>query len=66
MFQPPVAAAPNAMEIRFPVVAKIGSDWEDGVWMLRFTVDRKGVGGGQFWLAADPARFSFVIPTGSQ
>ncbi len=63
VFQPPVAVPANAAEVRIPVVARIGPDWEDGVWMLRFTLDGAGVGGGQFWLAADPSKFSFVIPT---
>ncbi len=63
VFQPPVAVPARATEVRIPVVARIGPDWEDGVWMLRFTVNGAGVGGGQFWLAADPSKFSFVIPT---
>lgn len=66
VFQPPVAVPPNATEVRFPVVAPIGPDWEEGVWMLRFLVNGAGVGGGQFWLAADPTKFSFVIPTSPQ
>lgn len=63
VFQPPVAVPANATEVRIPVVARIGPDWEEGVWMLRFTLDGAGVGGGQFWLATDPSKFSFVIPT---
>ncbi len=63
VFQPPVAVPARATEVRIPVVARIGPDWEDGVWMLRFTVNGAGVGGGQFWLAADPSKFAFVIPT---
>jgi hypothetical protein len=66
VFLPPVAVPAKAAEVRIPVVAPIGSDWEDGVWMLRFTVNGAGVGGGQFWLAADPSKFSFVIPTSPQ
>jgi TonB family protein len=62
VFQPPVAVPAKATEVRIPVVARIDDDWEDGVWMLRFTVDKGSAGGGQFWLAADPAHFSFVIP----
>jgi len=62
VFQPPVAVPANASEVRIPVVARVGGDWEEGVWMLRFNVDGKSAGGGQFWLAADPAHFSFVIP----
>ena len=62
VFQPPVAVAAGATEVRFPVVAQIGKDWEDGVWALRFTVNGLPAGGGQFWLAADPDHFKFVIP----
>jgi TonB family protein len=62
IFQPPVSVPASATEVKIPVVAKIGPDWEEGVWMLRFTVDGAGAGAGQFWLASDPARFSFVIP----
>jgi TonB family protein len=62
IFQPPVTVPARATEVKIPVVAKVGSDWEEGVWMLRFTVDGAGVGAGQFWLASDPARFAFVIP----
>lgn len=62
IFQPPVAVAAGATEVRIPVVAQIGKDWEDGVWTMRFTVNGAPVGGGQFWLAADPAHYHFVIP----
>ena len=62
VFQPPVAVPANATEVRIPVVANIGADWEEGVWMLRFTVNGAGAGAGQFWLASDPAHFQFVIP----
>ncbi len=62
VFQPPVAVAAGAREVRFPVVAQIGKDWEDGVWALKFTVNKLPAGGGQFWLAADPDHFKFVIP----
>ncbi len=62
VFQPPVAVAAGARELRFPVVAQIGKDWEDGVWSLTFTVNGSPAGGGQFWLAGDPDHFHFVIP----
>lgn len=62
VFQPPVAVPANATDVRIPVVANIGADWEEGVWMLRFTVNGASVGAGQFWLATDPAHFHFVIP----
>ena len=50
----------NSTELNIPVVAPVGSDWEDGVWMLRFFVDDADAGGGQFWLAKDPSRFNFA------
>lgn len=62
IFQSPVPVPAGAKEVRFPITVKIGSDWEDGVWILRMTLDGKNVGGGQFWLAKDPAHFSFVVP----
>jgi TonB family protein len=62
IFQPPVSVPASATEVRIPVVTKIGEDWEEGVWILLFAVDGANAGSGQFWLAADPARFSFVIP----
>jgi hypothetical protein len=62
IFQPPAAVGAKATEVRIPVVAQIGTDWEDGVWTLRFTVNGAPAGGGQFWLAADPANSHFVIP----
>jgi TonB family protein len=62
VFQPPVAVAAGATEVRFPVVAQIGNDWEDGVWALKLTVNSLPAGGGQFWLAGDPDHFQFVIP----
>jgi TonB family protein len=60
VFQPPVLVPARANEVRVPVVVKIGDDWEEGVWGLLFTVEGRGSGGGQFWLARDPARFAFV------
>jgi len=54
----PVAA--NATQIRFPFSSAIGGDWEDGIWMLRFQVDKHYAGTGQFWLARDPDHFDFV------
>jgi len=65
IFQPPVQVPAKATEVRIPIVAQIGSDWEEGVWLLRFLVDGNGAGGGQFWLADDPGRFEFHIPSTS-
>ena len=50
----------NATELKVPVVVAIGADWEDGVWMLRFFVSDADAGGGQFWLAKDPAKYNFA------
>jgi hypothetical protein len=63
IFQPPVAVSAGATEVRFPVVTTVGADWQEGVWMLVFVVDGAKAGSGQFWLASDPARYSFVIPS---
>ena len=68
LFEDSVVARPRQSEVQIPVTAKIGKDWEDGVWMLRFFVtdtDTSGgkfwdAGGGQFWLAGDPTRFDFA------
>ena len=62
VFQPPLAVPALATEVSFPVVAQIGTDWEDGVWILRFAVDGTNAGGGQFWLAKDPTTFPFALP----
>jgi TonB family protein len=63
-FQSPVSVPAKATEVRFPTVVKIGDDWEDGVWFLRYTVDGKYAGAGQFWLARDPSHFHFMVPGG--
>ncbi|MFN2387211.1 MAG: energy transducer TonB [Thermoanaerobaculia bacterium] len=60
VYEDRVDAPPKAKEMPFSVTAKIGSDWEDGVWMLRFFVEGADAGGGQFWLAGDPDRFNFA------
>jgi hypothetical protein len=46
--------------VKAPFSAPIGKAWEDGIWMLRFQVDKKSAGMGQFWLATDPDRFDFA------
>jgi TonB family protein len=63
VFQPPLAVPALAAEVNFPVVAPVGADWEEGVWMLQVAIDGQSAGGGQFWLATDPATFPFVLPT---
>jgi protein TonB len=60
VYEDRVDAQAKATEMPFSVTAKIGNDWEDGVWMLRFFVEGADAGGGQFWLAADPERFDFA------
>ncbi len=60
VYQASVSAAAQAGEIRVPFSVRIGPDWEDGVWLLRFTVDGADAGGGQFWLAKDPTTFDFA------
>ena len=62
VFQPPVSAPAKATQVKFPIVVKIGDDWAEGVWLLRVTVDGANAGGGQFWLARDPAHFHFAVP----
>lgn len=62
IFQPPVAIPALATDVQFPVVAQIGTDWEDGVWLLEISADGTSAGGGQFWLAKDPAIFPFALP----
>lgn len=63
VFQAPVAVKAEAAEVKFPVVLPIGVDWDEGVWILRITVNGQNAGGGQFWVADDPSTFHFVVPT---
>jgi TonB family protein len=60
LFDNHVAVPAKAADVRVPVVAAIGADWEEGVWILRFLANGKDAGGGQFWLARDPSRFDFA------
>jgi TonB family protein len=60
LFERPVPVAAKATEVRIPMVASVGADWPEGVWILRFLADGKDAGGGQFWLARDPSRFDFA------
>ena len=62
VFQPPVAIPALSTGVTIPVVARVGPDWEEGVWILRITADGKNAGGGQFWLAKDPDTFRFTLP----
>jgi len=60
VFEDTLSVAANATQIRLPFSAAIGSDWDDGIWMLRFQADKYNAGTGQFWLARDPDHFDFV------
>jgi TonB family protein len=60
LYESSVPVPANTAEARIPFSAKIAPDWEDGVWLVRFTVDGTDAGGGQFWLAKDPKTFDFV------
>ena len=60
IFESPVAVPAKAADVHVAVVAPVGADWEEGVWMLRFLADGREAGGGQFWLARDPSRFDFA------
>ena len=60
VFETPVTVAGGAADVRVPVVAAVGADWEEGVWSLRFLSDGREAGGGQFWVARDPSRFDFA------
>jgi hypothetical protein len=62
IFQPPVAVAAGATEVKISVMTPVSEDWEEGVWMLVFLFDGVHAGSGQFWLASEPAMFHFVIP----
>lgn len=60
LFEQPVPVAAKATEARIPMVASVGADWPEGVWILRYLADGEDAGGGQFWLARDPSRFDFA------
>jgi len=50
----------NATELKVAFSFPVGSDWEDGVWILRFFLSGEDAGGGQFWIARDPSTFDFA------
>ncbi|HEY7113589.1 MAG TPA: energy transducer TonB [Thermoanaerobaculia bacterium] len=60
VFEDSVTVPGKGTSIKTPFSIPVGRDWEDGIWMLRFQVDKKSAGMGQFWLAADPDRFDFA------
>jgi len=55
-----VAVPAKAADVKIPIVASVGVDWPEGVWIMRFSTDGKEAGGGQFWVARDPNRFDFT------
>lgn|GEM_PF-1054222 len=61
-FQQNVSVKPKAAEARIQFSTPVASNWDDGVWLLRFVVDKTEAGGGQFWLAVDPENYRFVLP----
>jgi TonB family protein len=60
LFESPISVAAKATEARIPMVASVGADWPEGVWILRYLADGKDAGAGQFWVARDPSRFDFA------
>jgi TonB family protein len=62
VFQQNVSVKPKAAEARIQFSTPVASNWDDGVWLLRFVVDKTEAGGGQFWLAVDPENYPFVLP----
>ncbi|MDQ2870783.1 MAG: energy transducer TonB [Acidobacteriota bacterium] len=50
----------RAASVPVPFSAPIGADWEDGIWQVQISVNDVPAGGGQFWLAGDPAHFDFA------
>ena len=61
LFDKPVTVPAKAAEVKIPVVASVGTDWPEGIWIMRFSTDAKEAGGGQFWVARDPNRFDFSV-----
>jgi TonB family protein len=62
VFQQNISVKPKAAEARIQFSTPVASNWDDGVWLLRFVVDKTEAGGGQFWLAVDPENYRFVLP----
>jgi len=60
LMESPVSVPAKSTEVRVPMVASVGADWTDGVWVLRYLADGKDAGGGQFWVARDPSRYDFA------
>jgi TonB family protein len=62
VFEQSVPVKAKATDVKIPFTVTVDPDWEDGVWLLRFVVDKAEAGGGQFWVAVDPEHYSFVLP----
>jgi hypothetical protein len=62
LFQQNVSVPAKAAEVKIPFAAAVGTDWEDGVWLMRFKANQADAGGGQFWLAGDPEHTAFNLP----
>ena len=60
VFEDSMTVPGKGTSIKTPFSVPVGKGWEDGIWMLRFQIDKKSAGMGQFWLAADPDRFDFA------
>jgi len=62
VFEQSVPVKAKALDVKIPFTVTVDPDWEDGVWLLRFVVDKTEAGGGQFWVAVDPEHYAFVLP----
>jgi hypothetical protein len=62
VFQQNISVQPKGGEAKIQFSTPVPSSWDDGVWLLRFVVDKTEAGGGQFWLAVDPENYRFVLP----
>ena len=62
VFQQNISVKPKAGDAKIQFSTPVASNWDDGVWLLRFVVDKTEAGGGQFWLAVDPENYRFVLP----
>ncbi len=60
LFDHTVEVRAGAAEASFPFSAPVGADWEDGIWLIHVIADGADVGGGQIWIARDPAAFDFA------
>jgi TonB family protein len=60
VFEDTLSVPAKGTQVKLPFSVRIGPDWADGVWMLRFQADKQNAGTGQFWLARDPDRFDFA------